>query len=573
MCYYIGRMGRANINNNKRKSKLKSYLLLLLFVFLGITTYFLVSDRTSTVSAINFLFSSKTAAVEYETFDIYLEDIDEEYSSKIKENLEKIQFQEKPRFRFTEKKKRADIILKYGTGEGALFTEFLLPVGHMYWIKDRILSTDLLEGEYKVLLNEQSYGKYSEFLKSKYPDINVEKSKSLLTDLGNEECNCIGLIEDNELTKEFKLLKMDDKYYLDTFEGAIEISLEAYSQRKDINMGFVSNIIKRNMGVKDIEFNEENVAKVNMTGVTAMARRVALAMDMRKNYTYPAEKIAAFLSDADLTHTSNEVSFVDGCNAYTGMRFCSPPQSIETLKAIGVDVIELTGNHNNDFGSKYNTQTIEKYKEEGIAYFGGGLNIEDASKPYITEVDGTTISFLGYNYYDAIVAGGSNALARENSAGANAYSEEKMEKDIEGLRESTDIIIVDFQFQECYSYPSGDVIYPVCYKPINNQTSVFRKAIDYGADIVVGTQAHQPQTYELYKDGVIFYGLGNLFFDQSMWIGTRQGMVLTHYFKEGALIQTKITPTIYDRSLQVEVANEKDSQLLLELLSTARESL
>ncbi len=164
-------------------------------------------------------------------------------------------------------------------------------------------------------------------------------------------------------------------------------------------------------------------------------------------------------------------------------------------------------------------------------------------------------------------------MARENSAGANAYSEEKMEKDIEGLRESTDIIIVDFQFQECYSYPSGDVIYPVCYKPINNQTSVFRKAIDYGADIVVGTQAHQPQTYELYKDGVIFYGLGNLFFDQSMWIGTRQGMVLTHYFKEGALIQTKITPTIYDRSLQVEVANEKDSQLLLELLSTARESL
>jgi poly-gamma-glutamate capsule biosynthesis protein CapA/YwtB (metallophosphatase superfamily) len=136
-----------------------------------------------------------------------------------------------------------------------------------------------------------------------------------------------------------------------------------------------------------------------------------------------------------------------------------------------------------------------------------------------------------------------------------------------------DIIIVDFQYQECYSYPSSDVIYPVCYKPIGSQSNVFRKAIDFGADIVVGTQAHQPQTYELYEDGIIFYGLGNLFFDQSMWIGTRQGMILTHYFNEGELIQTKITPTIYDSSLQVEVASENDAELLLELLDNARNSL
>jgi poly-gamma-glutamate capsule biosynthesis protein CapA/YwtB (metallophosphatase superfamily) len=148
-----------------------------------------------------------------------------------------------------------------------------------------------------------------------------------------------------------------------------------------------------------------------------------------------------------------------------------------------------------------------------------------------------------------------------------------MKSDIESIREDVDVIIVDLQFQECYSYPPGDVIYPICYKPISNQASTFRKAIDFGADIVIGTQAHQPQTYELYGDGVIFYGLGNLFFDQSMWIGTRQGMILTHYFIDGQLIQTKITPTIYDSSLQVEPASKEEAKLLLELLSTARKSL
>jgi hypothetical protein len=50
-------------------------------------------------------------------------------------------------------------------------------------------------------------------------------------------------------------------------------------------------------------------------------------------------------------------------------------------------------------------------------------------------------------------------------------------------------------------------------------------------------------------------------------------MILTHYFNEGELIQTKITPTIYDSSLQVEVASENDAELLLELLDNARNSL
>ena len=101
----------------------------------------------------------------------------------------------------------------------------------------------------------------------------------------------------------------------------------------------------------------------------------------------------------------------------------------------------------------------------------------------------------------------------------------------------------------CWSYPPSDVIYPVCYRPLDNpdQRKVFRMAIDFGADIVIGSQAHQPQTYELYGDGIIFYGTGNLFFDQHMWIGTRQGMILSHYMYSGKHIQSKITPIYTDR--------------------------
>lgn len=567
-------MRSINISNNriKQKRKKKSLFFPILISICGIFIYFFLTDKNQLFGAIDYLFSRKNFLSEYKTYDLYIKDLGEDLSDEMISSLEDIEFQEKKRFNFVDKENKADVILRYGESENSTYSQYLLPVGHMYWINDSVSSDDLENGKYTLLLNTDTYDLYYDFLKQMYPNTEIKSSDDLITDLEEEDNGNLGLIEKEDITKEYRLLKFDDKYYLDTFDGGIPISIGLISNDEDINVSFVSDIIKKNLSLSSEEFNAENIAKINMTGVTALARRVAQAMAVRDNYDYPAEKIASFLSDADLTHTSNEISFVEGCTTYSGMRFCSSPESIETLKAIGADLIELTGNHNNDFGSLYNTKTIESYTDEGIGYFGGGLDDEDASEPYIIDIDGTSIAFLGYNYYDSTV-GNPGALASSTHAGANSYSDEKVKKDIESIRGEVDIVIVDFQFQECYSYPSSDVIYPVCYKPITNQSNVFRKAIDYGANIVVGTQAHQPQTYEIYNDGVIFYGLGNLFFDQSMWIGTRQGMILTHYFKDGELIQTKITPTMYDSSLQVEIADIEDSNLLLELLKTARNSI
>ena len=179
-----------------------------------------------------------------------------------------------------------------------------------------------------------------------------------------------------------------------------------------------------------------------------------------------------------------------------------------------------------------------------MAYFGGGLNDKDASKALVKEVKGSKVAFLGYNYYDTML--GTGALAGPDRAGANSFSYDKMKKDIANAKQSADVVIVDFQFQECYSYPPNGGIYPICYKPLAypDQKEVFRRAVEYGADIVVGAQAHQPQTYEIYKDKIIFYGLGNLFFDQIYWIGTRQGLVLSNYLYQGRVLQTRVSTTL-----------------------------
>ncbi|MGF2565635.1 CapA family protein, partial [Ralstonia pseudosolanacearum] len=83
--------------------------------------------------------------------------------------------------------------------------------------------------------------------------------------------------------------------------------------------------------------------------------------------TYFASEIGTFLSGFDLTHTSNESSFTD-FTSYDNI--CSKKGFINTLLAIGLDIVELTGNHNQDCGDVAATETIDIYNANNIKIVG-----------------------------------------------------------------------------------------------------------------------------------------------------------------------------------------------------------
>jgi len=62
-------------------------------------------------------------------------------------------------------------------------------------------------------------------------------------------------------------------------------------------------------------------------------------------------------------------------------------------------------------------------------------------------------------------------------------------------------------------------------KPNPWQQKFARAAIDAGASIVVGHHPHVTQTVESYANGVIFYSLGNLVFDQVQSKETQRGAI------------------------------------------------
>ncbi|MCJ7825455.1 MAG: CapA family protein, partial [Anaerolineales bacterium] len=125
-----------------------------------------------------------------------------------------------------------------------------------------------------------------------------------------------------------------------------------------------------------------------MTGVTALTRATAWQME-RRGVDFPGQKIGDWLRGADLAHISNEVAFALDCPppdpVQEGLKFCSDPDYIELLELVGVDIIELTGNHVRDYGSAALEDTLEAYRARGWGTFGGGFNLEAANEPLLLE--------------------------------------------------------------------------------------------------------------------------------------------------------------------------------------------
>ncbi len=364
------------------------------------------------------------------------------------------------------------------------------------------------------------------------------------TDTNDFETQTYEYISIDDLDYSNKLLSVDGEYFLDSFDGGATFRVISFESEK------FEEEIKPLVDEKFAKSfpDESSVLSFAQTGVTALSRGMNEKLYQVGDANYFAEGLADYLSSFDLTHTSNESSFTSLANSGN---ICSDPRFIDTLLAIGLDIVELTGNHNVDCGIQAANDTIDIYRENSIKIVGGGKNANEAAQPLLIDEKGNNITFLAYN----LSTGGAT---HGDMPGANQYYEENAATEINNAKERGDFIIVDIQYYECSAYVSEyeDNTCDFADSAAGDQVGFFRHLIDLGADMVVGTSAHQPQTFELYGDGVIYYGLGNLFFDQAWWPGTTRSFVLENYFYQDKLLQTRITPTVYDQNLQTKLLDK-----------------
>ncbi len=304
----------------------------------------------------------------------------------------------------------------------------------------------------------------------------------------------------------------------------------------------------------DSNRHAERMTVLVMTGVTALTRGVAMEIEAHGDPSWPARQIADLLAAADLTHVSNEVSFMDGCQPQAETQsFCARPEYLQALRLAGVDLVELTGNHNLDFGPEYALRSLDLYAGAGMATFGGGRNQAEARRPLLVEHNGNRLAFLGYNQF-----GPDYAWASEDGPGAARFVLEAAEADVAALRSQADVVLVNVQHTESYGAA-----------PLPGQVADFRALARAGAGVVTGSQAHQPQAIEFYQGRPIFYGLGNLFFDQTWSDATCQGLVVRHWIHEGRLIASQLIPTVLEASYQPRLATLRERDAILRAVFAA----
>lgn len=371
--------------------------------------------------------------------------------------------------------------------------------------------------------------------------------------------SCEGVMSVLKLDENVKLLAVDGEYYLDTFtSGAKYKYLRVAGENAE-------DVAKVEEAIRSLLPNFPSQAEVltfAQTGVTALSRNMNTKMREVGNGAYFAANIGEYLAKFDLTHTSNESSFSSWAS---GANICSDPRFVETLTSIGLDVVELTGNHNVDCGDDDARATFEKYQELGIKTVGGGRGATEAEVPLQISEKGTQITMLAYNQ-------STGGATWDETPGANQYHAENATARIAEAKERGDFVIVDVQFNECNAYAneSEDTTCDAANSAPGDQVGLFRSLIDMGANVVVGTSAHQTQTYEKYNGGEIYYGLGNLFFDQIWWPGTTRSLGLTHYFWNGKLLQTRRFGTVYDSSYQTRLMNQEEIEWFINRLNQAR---
>lgn len=243
------------------------------------------------------------------------------------------------------------------------------------------------------------------------------------------------------------------------------------------------------------------------------------------------------VSDASLSIVNLECPVYDNLKTDTinkiGPSLKTTSKSIDALQFAGFDLLTLANNHIMDYGKAGLQQTINACVSKGISYVGAGSDLSTAAAPFSKMIDGKKVTIIN-------IAENEFSSATKDKAGANPLNFIDNYSSIKSSVDSSDYTIVIYHGgHEGFSYPSP------------RMKALFKFYVDIGVNAVICHHSHRYSGFEKYKKGLIFYGLGNFYFD---WPGIKDNNwfegyavtldINTNEFQLHPYIQCKNSPAI-----------------------------
>ncbi|SDZ16634.1 CapA family protein [Thermoactinomyces sp. DSM 45892] len=239
-------------------------------------------------------------------------------------------------------------------------------------------------------------------------------------------------------------------------------------------------------------------------------------------YTLPYLKV----SDYTTGNFESPIVLADGYNkADKFIHLRSQHGAAPALKKVGFHSVNLANNHMKDYGKQGLIDSLNTFEKNKIATVGAGRDLKEASKVSYETVRGIKIATLGI----------SDILPREFGAKKDRSGILPADPDIffplvAKAKQNADLVIVHIHWG--IEYDSG-------YHP--RQKDIGHALVDAGADLVVGHHPHVLEPVEVYKNGVIFYSLGNFIFDQG-WSRTRESVLVQYKLLKDGQARIELNP-------------------------------
>lgn len=217
----------------------------------------------------------------------------------------------------------------------------------------------------------------------------------------------------------------------------------------------------------------------------------------KNNLFYPFEKINQFLKGVDILVGNLEGTIVENPPNFGAhsLRFAFSSEVVRALSFANFNLFSLANNHTLDMGKIGLEKTKEFLTKAKIDFVGHPI---ECDKDFKFEKDEIII------------------LAFNKTFPFNCSDEKILEliKEIKDLNPQK-FLIIFFHWGEEYQLKSS-----------LSQRNLAHRAIDAGADLIIGSHPHVVQEIEEYKGRLIFYSLGNFVFDQYFSKETQEGLAL-----------------------------------------------
>ena len=217
------------------------------------------------------------------------------------------------------------------------------------------------------------------------------------------------------------------------------------------------------------------------------------------NFDFPYEQILDYISVADLAILNQETIVNDVFEPSSYPLFSSPVDLGEKMLSMGFNAFSIANNHVIDKGERGLIATLDYWDSKDVPVVGAYRDEEDMNNIRTKTINGITFSFLGFMEH-------TNGLSLPESSPCKiiyTHDINGMKNQVELAREVSDVVIVNIHWGVEVSNTITD-----------QQRSLAQDLVNWGTDIIIGTQPHTVQSMQYLKkpsgdDAFVFYCLGN----------------------------------------------------------------